>query len=483
MSSLLTPGVDLRPSGWSAAGLRLIAVCAVLLAALLGMALALGPLPAAAALVAVLAAFGLLAAPRYWLWSGALCVSALIPIEALPVPHALVVANPAMFVVIVLALRTILGGRSTPFWMGPQVWLLLAFTGWLLVSVVLSIQKGTAIGWMISFLILVVLLTLVGFGDRRAGRIAETTWIVLGAVLGAYALIEAFVLHANPLLGGIYASGPGDLTQHFAIYRATTTLGHPVGNGLFFVAAVPLALGRVVARDRVRWHLLATALAAGGVVASGTRTAFIGALVSGAVVLFGPSSAKLRNRGGVGVRLAVAIAMVLTLAFGVWYLAARNNSAEGESSSSFRSTMITVAEQGVTESPLVGVGPGLAAVRWRAELTGTNGAGAFESMWLEMVVGSGVPALLLGFAVFGTAIGTALRSRATPAAAAMIAYLVTASGFNVWEGGRPGMVRMGLLLVMCLAVARPAAVAGPKPPAAIRPDAAADAEPLAAALR
>lgn len=463
MSSSLAPELGRRQPGWSDASSRLLAVGAVLLAAILGTSLALGVLAAAGALVAVMAVFALFAVPRYWLWSGALCVSALIPIESLPVPHLLVVANPALMVVLVLAVRTILGGRPTPFWVGPQVWLLLAFTGWLLVSVVTSIQKGTAIGWMVSFLVLILLLTLLGFGDRRAGRVAESTWIVLGAVLGAYALLETFVLHANPLFGGIFAGGPSGLTQHFAIYRATTTLGHPVGNGLFFAAAVPLALGRMVARDRIGWHLLATVLAAGGVVASGTRTAFIAALVSSAIVLFGPTSARLLNRGGVGLRLVVAVAMALTLAFGVWYLAARNNSAEGASSSSFRSTMITVAQQGVVESPLVGVGPGVAAVRWRSELTGTNGAGAFESMWLEMVVGSGVPALLLGFTVFGTAIGTALRSRATPAAAGLIAYLVTASGFNVWEGGRPGMVWIGLLMVMCLAMAHPRPGVAPDP--------------------
>jgi polysaccharide biosynthesis protein PslJ len=442
-------------AGSSAAGVRSVAVGAVLVAALLGAALALGPVIAAGALVFVLGSVAAAVMPRYWLWPAVLCVSALVPIGNLPVPHILYVLNPAMFVVAVLALRTIFGGRSTPFWVGPQVWLLLSFTAWLLITVVFSIQRGTAIGWMLTFLVLVVLLALVGFGDQRAGRAVEETWIVLGAVLGAYALVEAFVFHANPLFGGIFTSGPDALTQHYSIYRATTTLGHPVGNGLFFVVAVPLALGRMVSRDRVRWHLVATALAAGGVIASGTRTAFVAALISGAVVLFGPASAMMRQRGGVGIRLAVAIAMALTLVLGVWYLSARNSSAEGSSSASFRTTEIAVAKLGIAESPLVGVGPGVAAVRWKTDLTGTNGAGAFESMWLELVVGSGLPGLALSVAVFAAAIGTALRRRATPAAAAMIAFLVTASGFNVWEGGRPSQVRIGLLLVMCLAVARP----------------------------
>jgi hypothetical protein len=435
-------------------GLRLVAAGAVAVAALLGTALMLGPLIAAAALVSVMAAFALAVVPRYWLWAGALCTSALIPIESLPVPHLLETYNPAMFVVVVLAIRTVLGGRSTPFRFGPQVLLLLAFTAWLLVTVLLSTQKATASGWMVSFLFLAVVPTLVGFGDRRAGRVIETTWIVLGAVLGSYALVEAFVLHANPLLAGIYASGPSHLDQHFAVYRATTTLGNPVSNGLFFVVAVPLGLGRMVARDRFRWSLPATVLATGGVIASGTRTALIAALISGAVVLLGPTSAMLRERGGVGVRLAVAAAIAVTMVVGVWYLAARNNSAEGSSSASFRSTMISVAREGVAESPVVGVGPGMASVRWQSALTGENGAGAFESMWLEIVVGSGLPGLALGVALFTTAVGTALRGRATPAAAAMVAFLVTGSGFNIWEGGRAGHVRIGLLLVMTFAVAR-----------------------------
>jgi hypothetical protein len=435
---------------------QVIPVGAVLLAGAFGAALAFGPLVVAVAVLAISGAVALAVVPRHWLWSIALCVSALIPIQSLPVPHILEVLSPAMIVVAVLAVRTVLGGRSTPFFVGPQLWLVLALTCWLIVTVVLSIQKGTALGWMVNFLFLVVLPVVIGFGDRRAGRVIESTWIVVGAVLGSYALLEAFVLHANPVYGGMFASGPSHLTQNWSIYRATTTLGHPVVNGLFFVVAVPLALARMVARDRLGWAVLATALAAGGVIASGTRTAFLAALLSAAVVLFGPTAATMRTRGGVGVRLLVLGAMLLTLVAGIGYLSARNTSAEGSTSDGFRTAMISVARDGVTESPVVGVGPGVASVRWQRWLTGTNGgAGAFESLWLEIVVGTGLPGLALTVAVFATAIGTALRGRATMAAAALAGYLITASGFNVWEGGRPGHVRLGLLLVMAFAVARP----------------------------
>jgi O-antigen ligase len=329
-------------------------------------------------------------------------------------------------------------------------WLVVAFAAWLGLSVGASSYRQIGIGWLISFVALVVLPALMGRSDPEVRRVVQGTWILLAAVLGVYALLETFVLHANPLYGPLYAAAPGThrLTQIWGVYRATTSLGHPVENGVFFAVAVPLALGRAMAR-RSPAAVLAALLALGGVIASASRAALYAAIVGAVLVLASPAKRFVGARRAGIIRLAGLAVVVVTLTVGVLYVQSRAGSAEAIRSSTFRSSEVTIAVQAVESQPLLGSGPGAASFSHQSQLHG-SGAGAFESFWLELAVGAGLPGLLLGVCVLLTALVSALRGGAADVAGALLAYLVAASAYNAFEGGRQEFLELGLLLAMAL---------------------------------
>ncbi len=113
---------------------------------------------------------------------------------------------------------------------------------------------GTAVAWTAGFAVLALLpAALVPF-EPAAARPIVSTWTGLAAVLGVYASLEAWVLRDNPLLGWAYRSAPAPdgFDQIWSVYRATTTMGHPLVNATFFAVALPLAVDRACATGG-RW--------------------------------------------------------------------------------------------------------------------------------------------------------------------------------------------------------------------------------------
>jgi O-antigen ligase len=359
----------------------------------------------------------------------------------------LATVTPSAFVLLVLAVRRAIAPIPTLRTTIPvAAWVLVGFTTWLAVSAWLSAHRPVTVGWFLSFCTLVVLPALLAMSDPDARRIVQGTWILLAAVLGAYALVETFLLQANPLYDRFYSAAGGGIEQVWSVYRATTSLGHPLHNGVFFAVAVPLALGRVLA-TRSRAAVLATMLAMGGLVSSASRGALVAALLGAVLLLVHPARQLLGRRPGGVVRLVGLSAVAVVLTVGVAYVALRSQSVEAGQSLAFRSTEVPVAVQAVERSPLLGVGPGAASLSHQSVLEG-GGAGAFESFWLELVVGAGVPGLLLGIAVLATALAAALRGGAPDVAAALVSYVAAVSAFNALEGGRPELLELGLLMAL-----------------------------------
>ncbi len=431
-----------------------VAVAVVVTAGgLVGLGVAIAAIPLMVGAAVVVASALLLSLSRRLLWVLALVLFATLPLAYLPVPSGLLTVSPPVLLMLILALRTVLERPSRGrFVLSGVVCLLLGFGGWLFVSVVASDYRSVSIGWFVSYGCLVVLPALLATTDPKIRDALRYTWVVLGALLGAYALLEAFVLQANPLLDPVYARGVRDpLVQQWSVYRATTTLGHPVSNGAFFAIAVPLALGAALSR-RSGFAAMAAVIAAGGVVASGSRSAFGAMLLGAAVVVLLPAAGRgPRGRTDVVARAAGVMAIIAALVGGTAYLAARDASGEGTSSARFRATQIPIALQRVREAPVFGTGPGAASFSEQSLLARIGGAGAFESYWLELVVGAGIPGLLLGAGVVVAALFVALRSGAPDVAGALVAWTVTATLLNALEGGRPDQLVLGLVLAMAFA--------------------------------
>ncbi len=433
-------------------------VVAVAAGTSVGLGVAVGAVPTLLAGTVLVVGVLLLVTSRRWLWALALGLLTVVPLSYLPVPDALLTVTPSALVLLVLVVRLLLDGSGPRHLVvRPAVLLLLAAAAWLSVSALASEHRGITTGWLVSYGLLVVLPVVLATADPQARAVLRGTWVALGAVLGAYALVETFALRANPLLDPVYAGAArGALVQVWSVYRATTTLGHPVSNGTFFAIAVPLAIGLAL-RHRSGLAAVAAALAAGGVIASGTRASFAAALVGAAVVVLLPD--RRGGRAAPAARAAAVAAIAVGLVLGSAYLAVRGASGEGASSAAFRTAQVPVALRSVEEAPLLGTGPGAASYSFESLLARIGGAGAFESYWLELAVGSGVPGLLLHAAVLVAAVVAALRSGAPDVAGAVVAWAVCSTFINALEGGRPEQLVLGLVLAMAFA----------EPPAPRRP--------------
>ena len=424
---------------------------AVATGCLVGLSVAAAGLPLVLVLGLALAGVLLLLVRERTLWALALVIFAALPLAYLPVPDVLLTLTPPALVLLVLLLRVLVDPSSPALRRvsGPAV-LVLAFAGWLAVAVAASPYRAITVGWFVSFATLVVLPALLATRDAEVRQVVSRTWVAAAAVLGAYALVETFLLQANPLLDALYADGPRTaLVQRWSIYRATTTLGHPISNGGFFAVAVPLALGAAL-RHGSAPAAAAAVLAAGGVVASGSRGALAAMLAGAALVLLRPTPGARRPAAALAGRALGVVAVLAVVVLGAVYLAGRDASGEGSASAAFRVAQVPVALDGVATAPVLGTGPGAASFSRESLLSRIGGAGAFESWWLELVVGAGVPGLVLGAAVLAAAAASALRSGAPDVAGAVVAWTVGASSVNALEGGRPQGLLLGLVLAMAL---------------------------------
>lgn len=413
--------------------------------AVVGAAFTVAPVPLLMGLALAGAAVVFLVVRRSALWALALLVFALVPLTALDVPGVLLTVTPPLLLLLVIAVRRLLDGSGPPrLTLRPVCLLLLAYAGWLAVTALASDYRDITVGWLFSFIGLVILPALLGTTEPRLRDPLRYTWVALGGVLGLYAVAETFVLQSNPLMDILFDH---HIEQRWSVYRATTTLGHPVSNGLFFAITVPLAVGLAVQR-RSGLAAAAALLAAGGVVASGTRSAFAAMLLGAALAVLLPY-----GRGPVqgAQRLARTIGtatMVGVLVAGWAYLAVRESSGEGQRSAAFRGDQVPVAWEAVEQRPLLGTGPGAASFSHEPLLARIGGAGAFESYWLELVVGAGLPGLFLGVLVTATAGISALRSGAPDVAGAIATWAAAVTFINALEGGRPEFLLLGLLLAM-----------------------------------
>lgn len=400
-------------------------------------------------------------APLHAVPALSLCALVLMPIKWLPVPSALVTLSPPLLALLIGIGRAI--HRRTPqprvFCLTSPValYLLAIISGWLALGVMLSPNTMTSLGWSLAFLLSLwlPLLFLALIPEARAPLV--TSWVALGALLGAFAIVER-ILSYNPLFDWAYHSASFPLTQHWHMYRVTTTLGHPLTNGAFFVTSFALALASWVRHPRPLL-LPATLLSAVGVVLTGSRGAFAGLLVAGLCIVAFRAQTLLPRRA------AVALALLVTLgSAGAIYLTARTSSAEAEASAAYRTTALATGLDLASDAPIFGHGPGLAAELDASRAPNGAVVRTLENSWLELAVAVGWPGMLLGVGLAGAALLAGARRRGSALFSAFCGYLVVSASFNLFEGNRPALLLFGLLIGQLLTLPR-----GTKTESVLRP--------------
>lgn len=317
-----------------------------------------------------------------------------------------------------------------------------AFFAWAALSLLRTPDVQTSLGWLISFTAGALLPLLIGNARREAARIGKA-WLLLGTWLGAYAVVEA-VARINPLWGTVYDLIGLPDAQHWAVYRASASFGHPLFAALFFAVACTLAIGNWLT-TKSKGAMTAAVFSGLGLVATISRGALLGAAIALAfayiVALLIRGEKRWGRFGFVG---GVALLAVIGL-FQFDAFAAREDSSEGQLSSQARDTALWVAFRAADFTDWMGSGAGTSGITGRlfADVV-------IESALLQLIIGLGLPGLLLFSLILGSAFLHALSRGAVGPAAALLAYAICISTFNALDAVRPMHLLLGCLLILTL---------------------------------
>ncbi|MBG6213271.1 MAG: hypothetical protein LH475_12735 [Cryobacterium sp.] len=401
------------------------------------------------ALLAFAALVTLFLLPVHILPAVALVTFALIPARILPQDGPIGALPLTTMIIAIWALRRLLPIETTghpttppaPFRSATRYFALLLLV-WTLLTLARTTDLQASLGWTISFSAAVLLPLCVGSSSREAYWIRRV-WLLLGAWLGAYAVIEGG-LSFNPIWGTVFrALGLND-HQHWSVYRADASFGHPLFAALFFAVACALAIG-IWLQENSKPALASAVFSGLGLVATVSR----GAILSAAIAIGFAYAVSLVLRGdkrwGKFALLAVLLVVAVVGLFQFDAFTARNNSVEAELSSQARELGVWVSLQAANLTGWIGSGPGTSGITGRLfnEVT-------IENSLLQLLISIGLPGLALFLLMIGSAVAHALSRRAVGAAAALVAYTVSIAGFNAIDALRPMHLLLGCLLILAL---------------------------------
>lgn len=316
------------------------------------------------------------------------------------------------------------------------------FVAWAVISAVVHASGPFAVGWMISFSVAVFVPLTVRDASKEA-KIVGQTWVGVGAIAGAYAVFE-FLTGGSPLFGALYEAVGAQSSQHWSVYRAEVSFGHPLFAGAFLAVATALAAGTWIARGG-RLYLAAAALSAAGVVSTLSRGSMVATIVAVALGLLLATMGRGRGRGGRAAFIALAAAAAIVVVFQLDAFNERANSVEAELSAGARDTGLTVAIQSAQYSSFLGTGPASSG-----QTASQFGTVVIENSFLQVLISLGLPGLLTLVGFLAAVFVVALRAGRLPEASALVALVIALSGFNGIDAVRATHLMLGLVVLLAL---------------------------------
>ena len=374
----------------------------------------------------------------------ALVAYVVIPRTALALQDVTTVLTPSFFLMLVWAIRS--WTSPTPGVAMLRVPLAarvfaIALVSWLGVVLILNRVVPTSIAWIADFAVLFLLPLFVPF-SRETLRRLQSTFLILSSILAVYCVLE-FSLRFNPIQPLLGMFGIPDV-QHWSVYRAYATLGHPLYAGLFFAVSFAIALGRKL-EARGRYNLLIAGLCLVGLLTTVSRNS-IGAVAvaSGLMIII---SLVTRSRLSGVTRLALGVlsaagALAVTQAP---VFQDRFDSSEAAGSTAARDAIVQIAYDAASASNWLGGGPGNSMMVAKPfNLRGT----IIENAYLQLVISIGIPGVILFVLLLAGGAFVAARRGSLASVGAVAAYAFSIGFFNIIEASEASLVLGGLILLM-----------------------------------
>ncbi|WP_157096442.1 O-antigen ligase family protein [Microbacterium arborescens] len=395
-----------------------------------------------------LAALPLLFLPAWWLPSIALCLLVAVPRQLFANSDILNSFSLALLVVVIWRLRDIGArpGDSNPAGGDRKRFIYTLLIVYVLWMTLVTLVAGLA-PFRVTYIAAFVLSVFLPLTSRspRAARALLSTWQVLAVVVAAYCAVE-FLLRENPIYDPLIAAAGGDAIQHWSVYRASASLGHPLYAGLFLCIAFAIGVGRKLEGGTQR-HIWAAAAALIGVLLTVSRNSLGAAGMAAAVlVLASILSSKSRVSGGARFLFAIVLGLGLFAAAQSTVFQERASSAEADSSTAARSALFDLTV--TTANAYKWLGAGAASAADAAAPFNANGI-YIEGAYFQLVISLGIPGLAMFLLIVIASILRALRHGRYAAAGVMIAYAISIGFTPVLESLRSYLLVFGFALWLC----------------------------------
>lgn len=403
-------------------------------------------------LLAVMA-IGMLAVPVHMLPSIALAVIALVPTRLLPATGPFNALPPLAILMLIWVLRRLVldhrGPRTNVLpsvrGLGPRLAVYataIMLAVWLLLSTVRAGAGDTSVGWTIAF-VGSALAPLLVFDAREEVALLRKVLLIVGAIVGANIFIE-MLLGFSPVYGLIAALAGGGRTFEFSVYRASGAFSHPLFAGAFLTIPAVVGIGTWLTTGR-RWTLVCGLFAAVGVLGTVSRGSLgaLGASV-GIAVLIAPFFLGWKNIKRWFVLLGLTVAGgIAVLNFGP--LLERSDSIESQLSATVRDRAVAVALDAAAYGGWFGTGPGTSGQTGRL-----FDSIIIENSLLQLLISIGIPGLVLFLAFIGSLVWAAWARGDLGVGLAVIAYIISITGFNSIDAVRNMHLLIGILGLLAI---------------------------------
>lgn len=331
--------------------------------------------------------FVLVVLPKDKLIPFALSVYAFCPINYITLNPIMRLLSPVLICLAVIVIRNLK-------LLNPNYMIMCAFPviAMLLYQTTYSLLPSRSLCWIAVFSLALLSFGLNFDGHQQDIESIEITARALIVTLTSLGIVE-FILKTSLIYGKfglpIWTIDLG--YRQWSVYRIWTTLGHPLNNAAF-VSTLGLYLLALSLNEKIKWNNLAClVLGYLFVVLTGSRNSLIAMAIGSIIIL-------LSNSPVTRYKTRIKISFIFTLAVSaasqpMWhYLVRRNMSAEGQTSYSYRFSLVNYFYNLQDTIPTLGYGPSTST---EVFATYYGFSSILESGPLMLTLSLGIPITLL----------------------------------------------------------------------------------------
>jgi len=378
-------------------------------------------------LAGTLIAISLLAPVNQYL-SIILLTVTLVPWDYLNSNSTLIYFNPGLAVAVVFLLRRLLTEKMSEL----RVKVLAAGGLFAIYLSILAILKEHQHG-LFQSVVLALISALVWFvfpAFMSTESVIEKNWLTilgLSICLGSFGILE-FMTRKNTF-SWFFESSFQLLTQKWGTYRITTTLGHPLVNGLIFAILGVLCLYLAASRIHTFAAYSAVAVATTAEAMTGSRSGLLAMGIGYALLLWLKFLRSSKWSMWFILLVSSLLALFLSLEqFGVYQRFSLSESAE---STTYRFYLLEQIPKFITNNGILGVGPFSSATEWqKQDLSGLP----LENSTIQLLFSYGLLGLVaLSLFLTKNVVGNLRTPKGFGSAPVLLAFIIAASGFNFFE--------------------------------------------------